>query len=523
MRTSQSWRFLLIATSSSKRLDFAQLRDEVLAVAYDAAISCAREHNASLGVNTLPFELLHRVAAFLPFRDRCMTVLVCSHWRSAFISAPALWTRIVLDLDFSPELWAPTFSFLADRSRQLPLIVELRCLSQHPDLSEYISPMAHVMPRVRSFSLHARGIADGEWDALICCPAPTLETLRLVESFDTVSVTPEACYLPRELLSRLAPILRHVHLDGLSVPVGGISALAAVESLVQLRTWIFHGGNINVIIRSCPALRSLTIIPTVYYMTGSLDQVGLHRLDHLRLGGRAGCAGLLRHAAFESVSRRCVSFLRDVDASATELEYLLTTQQPRRAMRVEWSHIRAWEADDEEVRPRLAIELDGQLLAVDVSVDLLSQVTKGLLSPSLWTASLETLAVPSDIWHVVSQCPLPALRELDILVRPDNTTIDSFEVLALKLAVRTVRIEAERPSPDCFICPRLVSDFLGATVARSSMQQLVLRGVELLEDGKAELHGLVAVAREDLPTREAVTEEPWYWVFDTDAALFGGL
>ncbi|KZV98141.1 hypothetical protein EXIGLDRAFT_832407 [Exidia glandulosa HHB12029] len=507
------------AISSSPGLDFVRLRDEILAASYEAVVSCARDHNASLPINNLPAELLQRVAAFLPFHDRCSAVLVCSHWRAVLLSAPTIWKRIVLDMTYvAPERWSPTLLSLAQRSRQLPLSLELRYIPPDRvlDLSEYIAPMEAILFRVECLSLHAEGIGEGRWNAILCSPAPLLTTLRLVDAWVRPTFAPQETNLPHDLFSSHAPLLNYVLLDGLTLPEDGAAALATTSSLVQRRVYSMSGPDVHKLFRICPRLRSLTLLPTVYLPFAGTLQALRHTLEALHLGACYESSTLYSSATFASIPQRCLIFRGYDQIGERELSALLE-REVAHSLRVEWGTVLSW-ADDEA---QLAISLNGKLVAVDVYMSMLHYAAVSLRSCPAWTGMLVTLAVPSDIWYMCSPWSMPALRELDILVRTEHADLESSHSHSGddRLTLRIMRIEAETSS-SCSVTAQSILEFLYDTVAIESLEQLVLRGVEILDDGaKAELHGLATVTYEGVPLRAEVHEDPWYWIFDEDEAL----
>ncbi|EJD48865.1 hypothetical protein AURDEDRAFT_161798 [Auricularia subglabra TFB-10046 SS5] len=518
----------------SKPVDFACLRQDLLSLTQGALLSAARNHNRSMPINRLPVELVHLIASSLSLQDRCVAALVCSYWRGALLNAPSLWTQVKLDLKHNTSLCTGFLVALAERSRRLPLDVQLRCRVYEPEATDDLCEvLSDLMPRVRSLDLSVPELTSKPFGDVISTQAPILEYARLACIFDRsppLASTVET--LSPGLFGGHAPALRHICLDGVQLaPIGQTLALQTVHSFTQLRLWTFDATVLRPILRACPRLRCLTALPTMRYDSDALTSAAPPecRLHTLRLSGQPCAASVVQKlcAALPEL-QTYVSFLATGEADEWRLRDLLVAVKchaARITLSVAWTPTNAWKRENDTSSSVLALYINGQPVALDVTLGPFTATLKSILLAD-WLAQLAALAAPSDIWYTIAQCRLPRLRELELFLPiepcwPLDAQLRTYEPLALT----TLCLTAESPLVDgarCGVLFKDVLEFIRVTISLRTLNVLVLRGVTVLadEDSKLGLRASVDLRREDRPDFPwDVSPEPWCTQFPEAEAL----
>lgn len=440
---------------------------------------------------------------------------------------------MTLDLKYDTPLCTAFLVALAERSRRLPLDLQLRCLIYEAEAAdELCETLIDLMPRVRSLNLSAPELTSKPWSDLLSAQAPILEYARLGCIFEAAWRGRDARTLSPGLFGGYAPALRHICLDGVQLaPIGNTLALRGVDSFSQLRVYTFDAAVLRPILRACPGLRRLTALPTMHYKADGLAMAFPPEcLPHtLWLSGRSRVEEVVQQLCGAIPGLRAhVSFLANEEHEDWSLTELLLAHDYNAlpiSLSIAWTPTHAWKREGDTSSSVLALHVNGQPVAFDVSLGLFSAALKRVPFV-IWVSHLTALAAPSDIWYAIAQCHLPHLRELELFLPMDPCwPLDAQSRIYEPLALTLFRLTAESPianDAQCGVRVKDVLEFLRTTISLKTLTVLVLRGVTVLADGDPQLTlpASILLQREDRPAFPwDVAPEPWCMQFPEKEAV----
>ncbi|KZV79271.1 hypothetical protein EXIGLDRAFT_782574 [Exidia glandulosa HHB12029] len=187
----------------------------------------------------VPNELLSKIAACLPLRDRCQAVYTSRQWRNAFLTTPFVWDHLEI-LFFTKNRdgyrnWVALMQLLLKRNAGRPLTLDFEVFptpTTRPSraaLERVYDLIALHMPHMKSLSL---AISSAHDLPIFDVHAPILETLRV-----KIGGIEDDEHMPVTLFGGIAPRLSTLYLRCIDLPRDPCPALRSVENL------LFHDQN----------------------------------------------------------------------------------------------------------------------------------------------------------------------------------------------------------------------------------------------------------------------------------------
>lgn len=207
-------------------------------------------------IHTLPYEILTRILALSmdtrsgrsqnPRQPLLLrTSAVCRFWKQVIFRTPSLWS-VITSADRQEFV---KLALIASRSTPLDINYNLGHHSNGWSDRQFVDLIRPHIHRFRSLTLDIT--VAGSWRDILSTDKPRLEDIHILTRGPSIHVTPSP-------LSRTAPKLRRVHIDGFIVPLGDMTEL---RSLVYKNAPLhpLPLADIITILRSSPALEELIL------------------------------------------------------------------------------------------------------------------------------------------------------------------------------------------------------------------------------------------------------------------------
>lgn len=414
-------------------------------------------------VTKLPGELFHRTAELLTLNERFVAATVSRSWRKVLFDAPLLWSTIAICPRTIGNLrnFAEVLDALFKRSQGVTVIVRLFLKADRrsedadvesfepggPFLDAIPQLLAREMHRVRVLELVIHEWSGTAWEMVFRQPAPALERFNLV-----ISCGEDNDPLPDDLLGNYAPLLRHVHFRGATMPENPGAAFAGVTSL-----YYNIAGHCDhpTLTRLCEMsnLQDLTLA-----VTDDIEDERDEEMDEdeamdedeeepkekpqpvgpplrrLQLWNSPGTHVVLQY--FPQQQHLCfsASITHDLGPDDTEENLLLDAIRAKGAPRSLAIGFRAPRMTYYDSSPQegsvYAVRLDGRDVVVDLLLTETTRLLRALPTASLVTARLQTLAIPVQLLPHFDLPDLPALLEFALFVPPPGNKFPATETMS---------------------------------------------------------------------------------------------
>ncbi|EJD51691.1 hypothetical protein AURDEDRAFT_159428 [Auricularia subglabra TFB-10046 SS5] len=253
------------AGGSSQRAS-ADVLDDFYASISDAVQTtlrgCARTHNNTQTLNTLPPEILGAIFEHLDRRDRLIASHVCQHWRLTAIGDARLWTDHIVDYvgDRSLQYLRP----MLDRTKDVPLIVDITFSEQNravtkvtqAHVSEFSELLFDHLHHIRELAIQI-SVEQALPDVLAALqnPAPLLKSFHMSSARSCSGIR-----LPADLFAGHAPLLERAVLQRIHLPQYELSAFSGLRDLAITAHEKFSMSDLRRLLQSASQLRRLAVV-----------------------------------------------------------------------------------------------------------------------------------------------------------------------------------------------------------------------------------------------------------------------